>query len=90
MQAQLDQLVHTIVTSINDVYCPNVQGPAGVTYTDAAGNTIDLSSVKVLDSENCAVGIDGKIPPGELFVRLGTQRLQEVTEKPTTYIMRRI
>lgn len=79
MQAQLDQLVHTIVTSINDVYCPNVQGPAGVTYTDVAGNTIDLSSVKVLDSENCAVGVDGKIPPGELFVRLGTQRYTEIT-----------
>lgn len=78
-QAQLDQLFHTIVTSINDIYCPNVQGPAGVTYTDAKGNTIDLSTVKVLDAENCAVGVDGKIPPGELFVRRGAERYTEIT-----------
>lgn len=78
-QAQLDQLFHAIVTSINDIYCPNVEGPAGVTYTDAKGNTIDLSTVKVLDAENCAVGVDGKIPPGELFVRRGTERYTEIT-----------
>lgn len=78
-QAQLDQLFHHIVTAINDIYCPNVQGPSGVTYTDAKGNVIDLDTVKVLDTENCAVGVDGKIPPGELFVRRGTERYTEIT-----------
>lgn len=79
MQAKLDQLMHTVMTSINDLFCPNIEGPAGVTYTDANGNTIDLSTVKVLDSENCATGSDKKLPPQELFVRSGVERYTEVT-----------
>jgi len=78
-QAQLDQLVHTIMKSVNDLYCPNTQGPSGVTYTDVDGNVIDLGNVQVLDAENCAVGSDGKLPPQELFVRLGTERYTTVT-----------
>lgn len=79
MQAKLDQMMHSIITAINDQFCPNIQGPAGVTYTDEDGNTVDMSSVHVLDTENCATGSDGKIPPQELFVRAGTERYTEVT-----------
>lgn len=77
-QAKLDQMMHTIMTSINDIYCPNVTGPAGVTYQDAYGKTIDLGDVKVLDEANCAVGSDGKLPPQELFVRAGIERYSTV------------
>lgn len=79
MQAKLDQMMHSIMTAINDQFCPNIQGPAGVTYTDENGNTVDLSGVQVLDTANCATGSDGKIPPQELFVRAGTERYTEVT-----------
>lgn len=79
MQAKLDQMMHSIMTTVNDLFCPNVEGPAGVTYQDADGNTIDLSSVQVLDTENCALGSDGELPPQELFVRSGVERYMEVT-----------
>ncbi|MCI8327154.1 MAG: flagellar hook-associated protein FlgK [Lachnospiraceae bacterium] len=79
MQAKLDQMMHSIMTSINDLFCPNIQGPAGVTYQDANGNTIDLNSVRVLDTENCAVGSDKELPPRELFTRSGTERYTKVT-----------
>lgn len=79
MQAKIDQFMHTVMTTINDLFCPNTQGPAGVTYTDANGNTVDLSTVKVLDADNCSTGSDKKLPPQELFVRAGTERYTEVT-----------
>lgn len=79
MQAKINQFMHTVMTTINDLFCPNTQGPAGVTYTDANGNTVDLSTVKVLDADNCSTGSDKKLPPQELFVRAGTERYTEVT-----------
>ena len=79
MQAKLDQMVHNMITAINDQLCPNVTGPVGVTYQDANGNTVNLSDAKVLDTENCARGSDGELPPRELFVRAGIERYTEVT-----------
>lgn len=79
MQAKLDQMVHNMITAINDQLCPNVTGPVGVTYQDANGNTVNLSDAKVLDTENCARGSDGELPPRELFVRAGIGRYTEVT-----------
>lgn len=43
------------------------------------GNTLNLSDAKVLDTENCARGSDGELPPRELFVRAGIERYTEVT-----------
>lgn len=96
-EAALDTLVHTIVTSINDAFCPNTTlGDSGavaaggtLTVTDAAGNSYTLDeNTKILDVENCYVGSDGKIPPREVFTRLGCDRYTEVTDAAgNTYYM---
>lgn len=78
-QAKIDQLMHTVMTSINNVLSPLTEGPAGVTYVDKNGDVQDLGNVRILDAENCATGSDGKIPPRELFVRAGMERYTEVT-----------
>lgn len=88
-EAQIDQLFHGIVTAINDTLCPNVEaseyitglaGGGSVTMTDAAGNTYTVTAdTKILDMDNCSVGADGKLPPQELFTRVGTERYTEVT-----------
>lgn len=73
-EAQIDLLIHEIVTTMNDIFCPNKEITLqrdveinGVTYK--AG-----SKIKVLDEENASVGADGKLPPRELFARMGTDR----------------
>lgn len=88
-EAQMDQLFHTIATSINDILCPNTEasnyinsltGNNMVTMTDADGNSYTVgANTKILDMDNCATGADGKLPPQELFTRLGTERYTEVT-----------
>jgi flagellar hook-associated protein 1 FlgK len=109
-EAELDQLVHQVVTALNDIFCPNVTaeelattnsdlsaalaaatgGTINLEYTNSAGNTDtmtlsvdELKNMKVLDTTNCPVGADGKIPPEELFSRIGTDRYQEVTYTDT-------
>lgn len=62
IQAEFDQLFHSIVTSINDILCPNK------TVTLADGTTC-----QVLDEENCSYGADGQIGV-ELFSRNGYDR----------------
>ena len=48
--------------------------------TDADGNTYTVTAnTKILDADKCAVGSDGKLPPQELFTRLGTERYTEVS-----------
>lgn len=89
-QAELDQLIHGIVTELNDTLCPNVtaadtiQGLTGnaapITVTLEDGTTMTLTGdMKILDSDNCSVGADGKLPPQELFVRVGTERYTKAT-----------
>jgi flagellar hook-associated protein 1 len=89
VEAELDTLVHGIITSINDALCPNttlsdlgvLTGSGTLTVTDADGNSYTLdANTKVLDEENCYVGSDGKIPPRELFTRVGCERYTEVTD----------
>ena len=88
-EAQIDQLFHGIATAINDILCPNTEasnyitgltGNNSVTMTDADGNTYTVTAnTKILDADKCAVGSDGKLPPQELFTRLGTERYTEVS-----------
>lgn len=66
--AQFDQLIHGIVTSINDILSPNktisVMTPDGT-----------ISQMKVLDEENAPVGMDDESTMGEaLFNRKGVER----------------
>ncbi len=86
-EAQLDQLVHGIITSINDLLCPNttasdlgiVHGGTLKAY-DAEGKVYKITAdTLLLDTENCSTGSDGEFPPTELFVRVGTERYTEVT-----------
>lgn len=80
-EAELDQLVHQLVTTINDIFCPNIE----YTGADLAGTTADgtaftlTQGMKILDAEKCAVGSDYKLPPQELFSRIGTERYTEVS-----------
>lgn len=92
-QAQFDQLIHGIVTAINDVLCPNtsfdshlewldlkVKTGTDITVTDADGNEIDTSNILVWDEKNAPVGMDANSTPREeLFERKYTERYTEAT-----------
>ncbi len=73
-QAQFDQLIHGIVTTINDILSPNKV----VTLSDG-------SVVKVLDVANAPVGMDRNATRGEaLFVRKSMPRYGD--EEELTYL----
>jgi flagellar hook-associated protein 1 FlgK len=82
-QAQFDQLVHGIITTINDALCPNkevtlgdditVKLPNGELKTLEAGTTI-----KIFDEENAPIGLDRNNTAGtELFTRKTVDRYME-------------
>lgn len=83
-QAQYDQLIHGIVTKINDILCPNKE------VTIAAGTTIELSNgdtytydkdtvIKIFDDENAPIGINGE-GGTELFSRKSMPRYTDYQE----------
>lgn len=68
VQAEFDQFIHGIVTTINDVLCPNKE----VTLTDG-------TKIKILDEDNAPVGMNSDKTMGEaLFDRKSTKRYSEV------------
>ena len=81
-EAELDTLIHQLVVDINNLYSPLTsvanayEDAATVTYFNKEGIevTVDASTIRILDEENCAVGSDGELPPRELFVRTGCER----------------
>lgn len=91
--AQFDQLIHGLVTAINDVLCPNTSydsylkgmkldgsGYTNLTVTDADGNEVNMSKVQVWDEANAPVGMDANnTPRQELFERKYTERYTEMT-----------
>lgn len=89
-EAQLDQLFHEMVTEINDLLCPNTEASNVIDFTNATNGKMTLTDVNgtqytitadtlFLDAKNASVGIDGKLPPQELFTRIGTERYTEIT-----------
>lgn len=74
-EAQIDYLIHEIVITMNDIFCPNTELENDVTLADG---TILAAGTKVLDAENAYVGVDGELPPRELFERMGTERYTTV------------
>ena len=76
VEAELDVLFSRIVKSMNDIYCPNTETTSAFTSTD--GVTYPAGT-KILDEENCARGVDGELPPRELFTRIGIDRYTKVT-----------
>ncbi|SDH74450.1 flagellar hook-associated protein 1 FlgK [Pseudobutyrivibrio sp. 49] len=83
-EAELDTLIHQIVTEINNIYSPIIaldevySGAVTATYIDENGETVtlDASKVHILDKENCSLGSDLEYPPRELFVRSAYDRFK--------------
>lgn len=71
--AEFDQLVHKLVTSLNDILSPTVT----TTFTGTDGTV--YSNVKVWDEVNGPIGADGQKPGRELFVRRGCERYTQVS-----------
>lgn len=94
-EAELDQLIHKVVTALNDALCPNVEAADTISsLTGGAATSIEVTlengatmtltgDMKILDAENCSTGVDGKLPPNELFTRLGTERYTKATYETT-------
>ena len=82
-EAQLDVLIHGLTSMINDILAPNTRASFSV-RTENADGTYSISeykNVKVLDVDNCRLGSDMRIPPRELFTRVGVpERYTEVTD----------
>ncbi len=71
-QAELDQLIHTVVTTVNDILCPNT------TATFRGADGVLYENVKVWDEAKGCTGSDGVKPGHELFTRRGMERYREV------------
>lgn len=70
LQAQFDQLIHGIVTTIDNILCPNKEVELA-----------DGSKVLILDEENAPIGIDDDATMGEgLFSRKSVPRYSEPQE----------
>lgn len=68
-QAQFEQLMHGLVTTINDVFCPNKEVELD-----------DGTKILVLDEENAPIGDDADKTMGvELFTRRNMSRYEKVT-----------
>lgn len=72
--AQFDQLIHGIVTKLNDILCPNKE----ITIQDENGN---LQTITVLDEENSGYGMgaENRIQGTELINRRNVDRYTEQT-----------
>lgn len=67
VQAQFDQLIHGIVTTINDLLCPNKEVI-----------TSNGEKILIFDEENAPVGMDEDFTPGEaLFNRKSMDRYEK-------------
>lgn len=90
-EAELDQMMHGIITAINDKLCPNISASDSIAALQTPGAVLTVTSVedgtviditgatKILDAGNCSTGASGTLPPQELFTRLGTKRYTEAT-----------
>lgn len=81
LETQLDYLVHNIVTTVNDILCPNTTTTSAMNVLDEQGNTITIAAgTKVLDTENAPIGLGEDGEPGlELFSRRSTERYTTYT-----------
>ena len=75
-EAQIDLLIHEIVTAVNDAMSPNKDYVLQNDLYDADGNLVHQAgeTIQILDTENCARGEDGGLPPQEVYVRQGMER----------------
>ena len=75
-EAQVDLLIHEIVTAINNAMSPNMDYTVENDVYDANGNLLFAAgqTIQILDEASCARGEDGQLPPQEIFVRQGMDR----------------
>lgn len=75
-EAQVDLLIHEIVTAVNDAMSPNMDYTVQNDVYDANGNLLFAAgqTIQVLDEANCARGVDGQLPPQEVYIRQGMPR----------------
>lgn len=89
IQAQFDQLIHGMVTAINDALAPNMDVTlAAVTGTDATGSAVTLAAgdYKILDVYNCPYGADdGETIGTEVFSRSQIDRYRVITLNQQIY-----
>lgn len=88
IQAQFDQLVHGVVTAINDAFAPNISATlSSVSGTTADGKTVTFNGdYKILDVNNCPYGADDAETIGtEVFSRSQIERYQIVTLQQQIY-----
>ncbi len=79
IEAELDMLIHKLVTGINDLYAKNTASKTAITGKDENGNDVSFAAgTLILDEENCYLPADGSLPPQELFVRTGCSRYTKV------------
>lgn len=77
IQSELDTLIHGIVTTVNDVLCPNKEITIEVEDKDENGvvTGTHTEKIKVLDEEKALIGDDKNRTMGtELFSRRGVER----------------
>lgn len=81
LETQLDYLMHNIVTTINDILCPNTTTTTAMTVQDASGNSVTIpSGTTVLDTDNAPIGLGINGEPGvELFSRSNQERYTTYT-----------
>lgn len=82
-EAQLDVLIHGITSKINEIMAPNTRATFSVRTENPDGSysITEYKNVKVLDEDNCRLGSDLKLPPRELFTRVGApERYTKVTD----------
>lgn len=96
VMAEFDQMINAIVTSINDILCPNISAAdmaeqlgtdlntlLGGTYTDENGNVVAITeNTLFFDAENAGYGCaeNSEVQGTELFVRNNTDRYTKVTD----------
>lgn len=67
VQAEFDQLIHGIVTTINDILCPNKEVI-----------TAEGEKILIFDKENAPIGMDADGTPGEaMFERKSMERYEQ-------------
>ena len=75
-EAQVDLLIHEIVTAVNNAMSPNEEYVLQNDLYDADGKLVHQAgeTIQILNVEKCARGEDGGLPPQEIFVRQGMER----------------
>lgn len=82
VMAELDQLVNKMVTTFNDILCPNKELETSISGKDANGNTVTIPAGSlILDTENAGYGYSehSDVQGVELFCRKDVERYTKIT-----------